>query len=121
QIQDDVLDLTGSESTVGKSVGKDLEKGKLTLPLLMHLARAQGADRADFLALLDQACGTGPTRQTSAEQIARIVAQSGALDSARDEARRRINLAKAALATLPQTGARRLLELMADAVVTRAF
>ncbi|MDX2017459.1 MAG: polyprenyl synthetase family protein, partial [Planctomycetota bacterium] len=46
QIQDDVLDLTGSESTVGKSVGKDLEKGKLTLPLLMHLARAQGADRA---------------------------------------------------------------------------
>jgi octaprenyl-diphosphate synthase len=121
QIQDDVLDLTGSESTVGKSVGKDLEKGKLTLPLLLHLSASQGADRAEFLSLLDQACGSGPARQSAADRIARLVADSGALERAREEARRRIGLAKSALATLPPTGARRLLELMADAVVTRAF
>lgn len=40
QIQDDLLDLTGEERVVGKSVGKDSEKGKLTLPLIHHLRNA---------------------------------------------------------------------------------
>ncbi|MEM7204990.1 MAG: polyprenyl synthetase family protein [Planctomycetota bacterium] len=34
QIVDDCLDLTGEEAVVGKSLGTDLESGKLTLPLL---------------------------------------------------------------------------------------
>ncbi len=34
QIVDDCLDLEGDESVVGKSLGTDLTKGKLTLPLL---------------------------------------------------------------------------------------
>ena len=34
QIIDDCLDLGGDESVVGKSLGTDLSKGKLTLPLL---------------------------------------------------------------------------------------
>ncbi|MCX5691399.1 MAG: polyprenyl synthetase family protein, partial [Planctomycetota bacterium] len=37
QIQDDLLDLTGNERTVGKSVGKDLEKGKMTLPIVHYM------------------------------------------------------------------------------------
>jgi geranylgeranyl pyrophosphate synthase len=31
---DDVLDLTSNETTLGKPVGSDLKKGKLTLPLI---------------------------------------------------------------------------------------
>jgi octaprenyl-diphosphate synthase len=40
QIADDLLDLIGSEETVGKSLGTDLDQQKLTLPLihLMHHA-----------------------------------------------------------------------------------
>lgn len=34
QIYDDCLDLVGSEEIVGKTLGTDLEKGKLTLPIL---------------------------------------------------------------------------------------
>lgn len=34
QIYDDCLDLIGTEETVGKTLGTDLAKGKLTLPLL---------------------------------------------------------------------------------------
>ncbi|MFM7052179.1 MAG: polyprenyl synthetase family protein, partial [Planctomycetota bacterium] len=45
QIQDDLLDLLGDEATVGKSIGRDLEKGKLTLPVILHLARASGQRR----------------------------------------------------------------------------
>ncbi len=37
QIIDDCLDLTGDESVAGKSLGTDLEKGKLTLPVIRLL------------------------------------------------------------------------------------
>ena len=55
QIQDDLLDLTGDQAVVGKSLGKDVEKGKLTLPLIHHLAAAAPALRRSSLALLEQA------------------------------------------------------------------
>ena len=38
QIADDVLDLWGEERAIGKSLGTDLEKQKLTLPLIRLLA-----------------------------------------------------------------------------------
>ena len=34
QIHDDCIDLVGEETNTGKTLGTDLEKGKLTLPLL---------------------------------------------------------------------------------------
>ncbi len=37
QIADDVLDYMAEESTLGKSLGKDLEEGKITLPLIYLL------------------------------------------------------------------------------------
>lgn len=44
QIYDDCLDLVGSENATGKTVGTDLAKGKLTLPLLHVLQQAQGEE-----------------------------------------------------------------------------
>ena len=55
QIQDDLLDLTGRERTVGKSTGKDLQKGKLTLPVIHHLAHAEPTTRGTSLILLEAA------------------------------------------------------------------
>ncbi|HHY84557.1 MAG TPA: polyprenyl synthetase family protein [Verrucomicrobia bacterium] len=46
QIYDDCVDLFGSESAAGKSLGTDLAKGKLTLPVLLLWERASQADRA---------------------------------------------------------------------------
>ena len=40
QIYDDCLDIVGSEQQFGKTLGTDLEKGKLTLPLLYLLQNA---------------------------------------------------------------------------------
>ena len=48
QVYDDCLDLFGSEAAVGKSLGTDLTKGKLTLPLLLALEQADAPDRADI-------------------------------------------------------------------------
>jgi len=45
QIYDDCLDLVGSEAEVGKTLRTDLEKGKLTLPLLNLIEKADPAQR----------------------------------------------------------------------------
>jgi octaprenyl-diphosphate synthase len=46
QVYDDCVDLFGSESAAGKSLGTDLAKGKLTLPVLLLWERAKAGDRA---------------------------------------------------------------------------
>jgi octaprenyl-diphosphate synthase len=54
QIYDDCLDLYGAENEAGKSLGTDLAKGKVTLPLLVLLERANPADRARVLGYLEE-------------------------------------------------------------------
>jgi octaprenyl-diphosphate synthase len=46
QVYDDCVDLFGSEAAAGKSLGTDLAKGKLTLPVLLLWERADAQDRA---------------------------------------------------------------------------
>jgi octaprenyl-diphosphate synthase len=48
QLYDDCLDLLGSESSAGKTVGADLAKGKVTLPILIVRDRATPAERAQL-------------------------------------------------------------------------
>jgi geranylgeranyl diphosphate synthase type II len=43
QIRDDILDATASEAAMGKRVGKDEGRGKITYPLLLGLAGARTA------------------------------------------------------------------------------
>ena len=45
QIYDDCVDLVGSEEAIGKTLGTDLEKGKLTLPMLNLLDQATDEQR----------------------------------------------------------------------------
>jgi octaprenyl-diphosphate synthase len=45
QVYDDCVDLFGTEAVAGKSLGTDLAKGKLTLPVLLLWERADEADR----------------------------------------------------------------------------
>jgi octaprenyl-diphosphate synthase len=118
QIQDDLLDITGDQSVVGKSLGKDLEKGKLTLPLIHHLASATPSQRGRTLLLLEGAEEHPGSR--SGELIAALE-QTGSVAHARTTAERLVGEARSALAPIPECPAKQMLMLMADAVVTRAF
>ncbi len=53
QIYDDCLDLFGSEVFAGKSLGTDLAKGKITLPLLIILENGNDADKARLRSLVE--------------------------------------------------------------------
>ena len=48
QIYDDCLDLVGSEEIVGKTLRTDLEKGKLTLPILNLLEASSEQQREEI-------------------------------------------------------------------------
>lgn len=47
QIYDDLADIIGHEDKAGKTLGTDLESGKLTLPVLYYLEGFEGSNRAD--------------------------------------------------------------------------
>ena len=53
QVYDDCVDLFGSEAVAGKSLGSDVAKGKLTLPVLLLWERADAADRAQLRELVE--------------------------------------------------------------------
>lgn len=116
QIQDDLLDLTGDEAVVGKSVRKDLEKGKLTYPLIHHLANADATTRGGTLRLIGS-----PSRTDDTQALRELLEITGSLDATREMARTLVADAKRSLASLPDGPGRDMLALMADAVVERAW
>jgi octaprenyl-diphosphate synthase len=115
QIADDVLDLWGEERTTGKTLGTDLEKQKLTLPLIRLLATAP-ADTADRLRAL-LADGRGDLRR----RVRPYLEASGALDYAWDRAKDCCESALAALDVLPGSQAKDVLHSLAHFVLRRAF
>ena len=45
QVYDDLLDIAGDEAKAGKTLGTDLKKGKLTLPILKLLQASENGQR----------------------------------------------------------------------------
>jgi octaprenyl-diphosphate synthase len=113
QIADDILDVMGAEQTAGKSLGSDLEKQKLTLPLIYLLTQIRGADADEVRDLLSE-----PDRQTRL-RLAPLIERSGALEYARQRAIAYVLAARQQLSILPESPARLLLEDIADRVVDR--
>jgi len=118
QIQDDVLDLMGTLESVGKSVGKDLEKGKLTYPLIHHLASANIKQRTRSLMLIEHAAGGDPS---GIEELIQSITSTGSIEATQQLASTYVNRAKDTLGALHDSAGSAMLELLADAVIKRSF
>jgi len=111
QLVDDLLDYDGQTQALGKNVGDDLREGKPTLPLLAAMSHATEAERE----LIRHAIVHGEVSRLG--EIVAVVRRTGALDTARELARREADLARAALAPLtPSTYRDALLELCVRSV-----
>lgn len=117
QIVDDLLDLVGDQRVVGKSLHKDLEKGKMTLPVIHHL-RSVAAGAPSRVMIEKMIRGEIPP---DAEKVAEVLATTGSLAYARQTATDLVNEARALLACLPDSPARRLMHALAETVVSREF
>lgn len=114
QIADDVLDLWGDERTTGKTLGTDLEKQKLTLPLIRFLASAGEADARQVRSIL---ASSTPDRKA----LRPFLEASGALQSTWETAHDHARTAAESLAILPDGPAKAILEGMARDVVQRPY
>ncbi|GAB1409061.1 polyprenyl synthetase family protein [Desulfovibrionales bacterium] len=115
QLVDDALDYTARTATSGKPLGGDLREGKYTLPLLLYLDLLPEDRRAALHT--DLADPHLPAARQDAI-IADIVRHDCARQT-REAAQHYLELAKEALAVLPQGKEKKLLAAMIDFVLNR--
>lgn len=108
QIYDDCLDVFGSEAVVGKSLGTDLAKGKLTLPLLVAFERSNPAERARLQSLIKD------WQPEHLAEIQELLQQHQALEESQVEVQRHLDTARACLVDLPESKAGTGLAGLAD-------
>ena len=113
QITDDLLDLLGTEGVAGKTLGRDLRQGKLTLPLIRARQRLKGAAGKELMELVAQ---DSPDNLAA---IRDIVNNCGALESVLQTARGYIDQAIEKLSILEDSSERAALKKMAQFVVDR--
>jgi octaprenyl-diphosphate synthase len=115
QVIDDVLDYSGEESTIGKSLGDDLAEGKPTLPLIHAMRAGSAADKARVRQVI-----LNGGREDFGDVLTAIRA-SGSLDYATSAAQREAEAAKASIAGLPESEFKRsLLELASFSVARQS-
>src|SRR6266571_3386907 len=100
QVYDDCVDLFGSEAVAGKSLGTDLAKGKLTLPVLLLWERADAADRARLQGLV------GAWQNDSMERMTKLFAQYETLGTALETIHEYLEIARQRLRSLPASDGR---------------
>jgi octaprenyl-diphosphate synthase len=115
QIADDLFDYTLATPGLGKEIGADLREGKLTLPVIHALGKADAAEREWIAALIR-------SRSFSEEDFRRLIARlhaTGAVAYCEAVAAGYIEKAKAALAGFPDSPARATMLDIADYALRR--
>ncbi|HEX4085998.1 MAG TPA: polyprenyl synthetase family protein [Chthoniobacteraceae bacterium] len=95
QIYDDCLDIAGSEESAGKTLGTDLRKGKLTLPILHLLQSASGSERHRYSEMILRC------EEEDSIRLAEAARSSGALRFAINTTERMLREAQQQVALLP--------------------
>lgn len=119
QLADDLLDVVGTDGTLGKTPGTDLREGVATLPVLLALADPASTSSALRAALDDVGAG----RELDDERVEgalRALRQHPAIDASRAVVARWTQDARAVLRTLPSGPARDALDRLALSVGTRS-
>jgi octaprenyl-diphosphate synthase len=97
QLVDDALDYGGSSADLGKDVGDDFREGKITLPVVLAIARGTDADRGFWQRCLEgEEIGDGDL-----EQAIELLKKYDALADTVERARTYGSNALKALETLP--------------------
>jgi len=115
QIADDVLDLTASESVLGKPVASDLREGKVTMAVIHALERCTPQESG----LIETVLRERAFEQVKHSEILRILNRYGSLEAASTHAMQYAKLARNAICSFPDTEIKRSLLWAAEFVVAR--
>ena len=115
QIVDDVLDLTASESVLGKPVASDLREGKVTMAVIHALERCTPQERGRIETVLRERALDGVTHT----QILEVLNRHGSLEAANARAMEYAEAARKAICTFPDSEIKRALLWAPEFVVAR--
>jgi len=115
QIVDDVLDLTASESVLGKPVASDLREGKVTMAVIHALERCSPEEKQMIAAVVEQRAFNGVTHA----DILDILTRYTSLEAAHARAAQYAESARKAICTFPDSEIKRALLWAPEFVVAR--
>ncbi len=115
QIVDDVLDLTASESVLGKPVASDLREGKVTMAVIHALERCSPEERLMIARVVEQRAFNGVAHA----DILDILTRYASLEAAHDRAAHYAESARRAICTFPSSEIKRALLWAPAFVVAR--
>ena len=117
QIIDDILDVTASQSRLGKPVFSDLREGKLTLPFILLLPRASHSQRKAIAEVLS----SGEFRAAATDELRSWLDEHGIIEACRDVATEHGRRAVAAIGALPSTPERDALAVAPGYIINREY
>jgi octaprenyl-diphosphate synthase len=115
QLIDDLLDFSGDELALGKPVGGDLREGKVTLPIIRLLQRAD-AETAGLVAGVVRDHSVTPERW---RELCRLLHETHSVEYAMDKAQEQAAIAKKQLYVFPPSGERDALMALPDYILAR--
>ncbi len=115
QLIDDVLDFTAHESVLGKPVGNDLWEGKVTLPLIYALEKADDEERRLVGIVLEDR----NYERVPFERILELIRRYSGIERVRDRAAAFTEKARAIISSFPDSPYQRALYSITDLVTDR--
>ena len=113
QIQDDYLDVVSDAAEIGKPVGSDIVKGKMTLMVVHTLSKASNEDKERLIYILNQ------NDENLVDDAIALFEKYDAVEYTRNIALEDVKTAKELLNVLDDSDAKKALELFADFVIER--
>jgi octaprenyl-diphosphate synthase len=114
QMADDILDYVAEENQLGKSLGKDLNEGKITLPLIYLLKSADSTESAEIKEILQKEVKT-----RGLKRILKLFKKYNSIELSLKKAQNLIAEAKAELSVFPDSPAKAALYTVADYALNR--
>lgn len=115
QLMDDILDYTASEEAFGKSIGHDLEEGKMTLPLIHTLRGCTETEREAVTAIVEK----DELSDDDFRMVSGLVQTYGGIDYTVSRARQCVENCIQYLSSFPAGACKEALIDLAEYVVTR--
>lgn len=117
QMTDDVIDYKSDKETMGKTPGKDIEEGKLTLPLILGLKKASDSDRNVIKKMIED-------KSMSDEKLIwlrEFLDRTGGISEALEVSRGRLTQAVDKLSIFPESEEKSALMKLSDRILHRTY